>query len=100
MAYQGKLRGPTGHVDRARTGRYGSSMSRDEQIHALMAALLRAIESSLAATEAAREVVAELLRRGSEPGIFFRRGEPASRLDLTPRDREFLRALSIRPEER
>lgn len=75
-------------------------MSRDEHIQALMARLLGTIEASLAATEAAREVVSELLRRGFESGIFFRKGEPGSSLDLTPQDREFLRALSIRPEER
>src|SRR4030095_10029636 len=38
---------------------------------ALMAKLLQAIEASLRATEASREAVQEILRRGAETGIFF-----------------------------
>ena len=36
-----------------------------------MEKLLRAIEVSLKATEASREAVQEILRRGAETGIFF-----------------------------
>lgn len=78
-------RGPESHVDE------------------LMAKLLRAIEASLRATEASREAVQEILRRGAETGIFFAgspRGAPAEGFDLTEQDRDFLRSLSIRPDPR
>ena len=64
-----------------------------------MRKLIRAIEVSLDATAAAREAVQEILRRGADTGIFFTRGRaetPSS--ELTPQDKEFLRALSIRPD--
>jgi hypothetical protein len=81
----------------------------------LMGKLARAIELSLAAAEASREAVLEILRRGGETGIFFQEAGRVSRparpapgpagpaaapdgLALTQQDRDFLRALSIRPE--
>jgi len=65
-----------------------------------MAKLVRAVEISLKATEAARDAVAEILRRGAETGIFFTRsgGAPPSGFELTDLDRDFLRSLSIRPD--
>ena len=58
------------------------------------------VEVSLQATEAARDAVQEILRRGADTGIFFagkeRRGEPSS--ELTSQDKEFLRAVSIKPD--
>lgn len=75
-------------------------MSRGEHIQELMSALRRAIEVSLAASEATREAAAELLKRGSDAGTSFLTGESGPSLDLTPEDREFLRALAIRPEDR
>lgn len=65
--------------------------------------LLRAIELSLKATEASREAVQEILRRGAETGIFFsggRAAEASDGFDLTEQDRDFLRSLSIRPDPR
>ena len=68
-----------------------------------MEKLLRAIEVSLKATEASREAVQEILRRGAETGIFFsgaRAPESAEGFDLNEQDRDFLRSLSIRPDPR
>ena len=65
--------------------------------------LLRAIELSLKATEASREAVQEILKRGAETGIFFtgaRVGAASEGFDLTEQDRDFLRSLSIRPDPR
>jgi len=70
--------------------------------------LLRAIEVSMKATEASREAVQEILRRGAETGIFFAGGRAgdgtaeasAEGFDLTEQDRDFLRSLSIRPDPR
>jgi hypothetical protein len=69
--------------------------------------LLRAIEVSLRATEASRDAVQEILKRGAETGIFFtgvRDGSPPATppegFELTDRDRDFLRSLSIRPDAR
>ena len=70
---------------------------------ALMAKLLQAIELSLRATEASREAVQEILRRGAETGIFFagtRKPDGGDTFELTEQDRDFLRSLSIRPEPR
>jgi hypothetical protein len=55
------------------------------------------------ATEASREAVQEILRRGAETGIFFsgaRAAEASEGFDLTEQDRDFLRSLSIRPDPR
>ncbi len=65
-----------------------------------MKKLLQTIETSLAATDAARDAVQEILKRGAETGIFFAgtktRGAFSS--ELTPQDKEFLRAVSIKPD--
>lgn len=75
-------------------------MSREPHLDALMKKLLRTIEVSLAAADAARDAVQEIIRRGADTGIFFvgarSRGGPSSQ--LTAQDREFLRAVSIRPD--
>ena len=72
-----------------------------------MEKLLRAIEVSLKATEASRDAVQEILKRGAETGIFFSGGRESSAparqpegYELTDRDRDFLRSLSIRPDTR
>lgn len=91
---------------------------RDGHVDDLMAKLTRAIELSLAAAEASREAVLEILRRGGETGIFFQDSGPTAKaaggaggaagrktagaagdgLSLTQQDRDFLRALAIRPD--
>jgi hypothetical protein len=75
-------------------------MAKERQVDALMKKLLHAIEVSLSATEAARDAVQEILKRGADTGIFFSgaktRGTMSS--ELTPQDKEFLRAVSIKPE--
>lgn len=75
-------------------------MPREPHIDALMKKLLRAIEVSLAATDAARDAVQEILRQGADTGIFFAGarsgGHPSS--ELTTQDKAFLRAVSIRPD--
>jgi hypothetical protein len=78
-------------------------MAPERHVDALMKKLLHTIEVSLAAADAAREAVQEILRRGAETGIFFagvrhRSAEPS--VELTPQDRQFLRAVSIRPDTR
>jgi len=69
----------------------------------LMDKLLRAIELSLKATEASRDAVQEILKRGAETGIFFtgaKATKPAEGFELTEQDRDFLRSLSISPDPR
>ena len=76
-------------------------MPREPGPDALMKKLIRAIEMSLSATDAAREAVGEILRRGADTGIFFsrRRARGANpSAEMTSQDREFLRAVSIKPE--
>jgi hypothetical protein len=73
-------------------------MSREPHVDLLMKKLLRAIEVSLSATEAARDAVQEILRRGADTGIFFTGAKSRSGFELTPQDKEFLRAVSIRPD--
>ena len=75
-------------------------MPRQRQADLLMKKLLVAIEGSLAATEAAREAVQEILRRGADTGIFFAGGKKGGAFssELTPQDKEFLRAVSIKPD--
>jgi len=78
-------------------------MAHDAHVDRLMDKLLRAIEVSLRATEASREAVQEILKRGAETGIFFagsRKREDSDGFDLTEQDRDFLRSLSIRPDPR
>ena len=62
-----------------------------------------AIEVSLKATEASRDAVQEILRRGEETGIFFagaKGARAAEGFELTEQDRDFLRSLSIQPDPR
>jgi hypothetical protein len=87
-------------------------MSGERHVEKLMDKLVRAIEVSLRSTEASREVIQEILRRGAETGIFFSvagRSDPATGdaacsdgepFDLTQQDRDFLRSLAIRPDSR
>ncbi len=77
-----------------------SIMSRERHVDVLMRKLLRAVEASLAATDAAREAVQEILRQGADTAIFFARapGRGGPSAQLTVQDREFLRAVSIRPD--
>ena len=85
---------------------YRTGMVPDRHADRLMDKLLRAIEVSLRATEASRDAVQEILKRGAETGIFFagreagRAAEPPEGYELTDRDRDFLRSLSIRPDAR
>jgi len=75
-------------------------MPRQRQADTLIKKLIAAIEASLAATEAAREAVQEILRRGADTGIFFagsKRSDTVS-AELTTQDKEFLRAVSIKPD--
>lgn len=75
-------------------------MTREPHVDALMKKLLRTIEVSLAAADAARDAVQEIIKRGADTGIFFAgakgRGNPSPQ--LTAQDKEFLRAVSIRPD--
>ena len=78
-------------------------MTPDAHVDRLMGKLVHAIEVSLKATEAARDAVGEILKRGAETGIFFAHGRstptPAPPgFTLTDLDRDFLRSLSIRPD--
>ena len=74
-------------------------MPREANADALMKKLLRAIEVSLNATDAARDAVQEILRRGADTGIFFAGAKSRGfSSELTAQDKEFLRAVSIKPE--
>ncbi len=77
-----------------------SIMARERPVDALFKKLVHTIEASLAATDAARDAVQEILKRGAETGIFFAgtrsRGNPS--FELTAQDKEFLRAVSIKPD--
>ncbi|PYN24122.1 MAG: hypothetical protein DMD99_12145 [Candidatus Rokuibacteriota bacterium] len=75
-------------------------MARERQVDALLKKLVQTIEVSLDAAEAARDAVQEILRRGADTGIFFagsKKGVAVSS-ELTTQDREFLRAVSIKPD--
>ncbi|HZN52859.1 MAG TPA: hypothetical protein VFD81_19620 [Methylomirabilota bacterium] len=75
-------------------------MARERQIDALLKKLMQTIEVSLAAADAARDAVQEILKRGADTGIFFagsKKGAPVSS-ELTTQDKEFLRAVSIKPD--
>ena len=75
-------------------------MARERQIDALLKKLMQTIEVSLAAADAARDAVQEILKRGADTGIFFagsKKGTPVSS-ELTTQDKEFLRAVSIKPD--
>lgn len=75
-------------------------MARERQVDALLKKLLQTIEASLAAADAGRDAVQEILRRGADTGIFFagsKKGVTVSS-ELTTQDKEFLRAVSIKPD--
>lgn len=75
-------------------------MPRERHVTELVRKLLQAIEASLGATEAARDALQEILKRGAETGIFFAgaKSRGGFSLELTVQDKEFLRALSIKPD--
>ncbi|PYM17898.1 MAG: hypothetical protein DMD81_07350 [Candidatus Rokuibacteriota bacterium] len=75
-------------------------MARERHVDQLMKKLVQAIEASLTATEAAREALQEILKRGADTGIFFAGVKPRGAFspELTSQDKEFLRALSIKPD--
>jgi hypothetical protein len=75
-------------------------MPRDGHVDQLMKKLLQAIEASLSATEASRDALQEIIRRGADTGIFFAgvKTRAAFSPELTAQDKEFLRAVSIRPD--
>jgi hypothetical protein len=76
-------------------------MTPDRHVDRLMDKLLRAIDASLKATEASRDAVQEILKRGAETGIFFagaKTSKSATGFELTDQDRDFLRSLSISPD--
>jgi hypothetical protein len=74
---------------------------RERHVDALLTKLVKAIEVSLAAADAAREAVQEILKRGAETGLFFTGAKPGGHaFELTAQDREFLRAVLIRPDPR
>ncbi|HEX6209775.1 MAG TPA: hypothetical protein VN646_16545 [Candidatus Acidoferrum sp.] len=75
-------------------------MPKERHVDVLMKKLVQTIEASLAATEAARDAVQEILKRGADTGIFFAgaKSRGAFSAELTPQDKEFLRAVSIKPE--
>jgi len=75
-------------------------MARERQVDALLKKLLQSIEVSLSAAEAARDAVQEILRRGADTGIFFAGGKKGVTVssELTTQDKEFLRAVSIKPD--
>ncbi len=64
-----------------------------------MKKLLQAIEASLSATDASRDALQEILRRGADTGLFFSGArQRAVSSELTSHDKEFLRAASIKPD--
>jgi hypothetical protein len=75
-------------------------MARDRQVDALLKKLLQTIEASLSAADAARDAVQEILRRGADTGIFFAGSKKSVAVssELTTQDKEFLRAVSIKPD--
>jgi hypothetical protein len=74
-------------------------MAKERHVDALLKRLVQTIEASLTATDAARDAVQEILKRGADTGIFFAgsKGRGFS-TELTSQDKEFLRAVSIKPE--
>ena len=87
-------------MTRPEAGRYRRrTMPRERPVDVLMKKLVHAIEVSLAATDAARDAVQEILKRGADTGIFFAGAKSRGfSSELTAQDKEFLRAVSIKPE--
>ena len=74
-------------------------MGRERRADPLLRRLVEAVEASLSAAEAARDAVQEILRRGADTGIFFAGAKSRGfSSELTAQDKEFLRAVSIKPE--
>jgi hypothetical protein len=74
-------------------------MRREKHVEPLMKKLLQAIEASLSATDAARDALQEILRRGADTGLFFSGSRTRSDSpELTSQDKDFLRAASIKPD--
>ena len=75
-------------------------MPKERHVDGLLRKLVQTIEASLAATEASRDAVQEILKRGADTGIFFAgaTSRGAFSAELTSQDKEFLRAVSIKPE--
>jgi hypothetical protein len=75
-------------------------MRRDPQVEPLMKKLLQAIEASLNASDASRDALQEILKRGADTGLFFsgRRARGTFSPEFTSQDKEFLRAASIKPD--
>ena len=75
-------------------------MARERHLDGLFKRLVQTIEASLSATDAARDAVQEILRRGADTGIFFAgaKSRGAFSAEMTAQDKEFLRAVSIKPE--
>jgi hypothetical protein len=76
-----------------------AAMRRERHVEPLMKKLLQAIEASLAATDAARDALQEILKRGADTGLFFAGSRSRTfSPELTSHDKEFLRAASIKPD--
>jgi len=75
-------------------------MPKERHVDGLLKKLMQTIEASLAATEAAREAFQEIRKQNADTGIFFAgaKNRGGFSAELTPQDREFLRAVSIKPE--
>jgi len=75
-------------------------MARERHLDGLFKRLVQTIEASLSATDAARDAVQEILKRGADTGIFFAgvKSRGGFSVELTAQDKEFLRALSIKPD--
>jgi hypothetical protein len=75
------------------------AMRRERHVDPLMKKLVQAIQASLAATDAARDALQEILRRGADTGLFFSGSRSRGfSPELTSQDQEFLRAASIKPD--
>lgn len=74
-------------------------MPREPHVEALFKKLQQAVETSLAATQASREALQEIIRQGADTSIFFSGGRTRGGFSqvLTAQDKEFLRALAIKP---
>jgi len=75
-------------------------MPKERHVDSLLKKLVQTIEASLSATDAARDAVQEILKRGADTGIFFAGAKTRGSFsaELTAQDKEFLRAVSIKPE--
>lgn len=61
-------------------------MDKDDEIHHLMAKLMRAVEASLATSAAVREAMAELMRQGYEARLFFVANTDSAKADADAPD--------------